>query len=136
MKLQGHETVIIVQVLSHLECVGRRLDTGSQGHIMHECVKLRKQPERISLPLNWADFVFKSLFMHLFILKTYSEHITLVTCFQCFTQYSWILHTCRMSRKRKYALAILWNCSNKLRGRKVKGLYLEVLMELVFRRKR
>ncbi len=33
MKLQGHETVIIVQVFGHLECVGCRLDTGSQGHV-------------------------------------------------------------------------------------------------------
>lgn len=38
--------------------------------------------------------------------------------------------TWRQRRKRKYALASLWNCSNRLSGRKVNTLYLEVLMAL------
>lgn len=41
--------------------------------------------------------------------------------------------TCRMSRKRKYVLATSWNCSNKLTGRKVMMLYLDVMMQLFWR---
>lgn len=44
--------------------------------------------------------------------------------------------TCRMSRKRKYVLATSWNCSNKLTGRKVMMLYLDVMMQLFWRRMR
>lgn len=40
--------------------------------------------------------------------------------------------TCRMSRNRKYVLATSWNCSNKLTGRKVMMLYLEVTMQLLW----
>lgn len=41
-----------------------------------------------------------------------------------------------MSRKRKYVLATSWNCSNKLTGRKVMMLYLDVMMQLFWRRMR
>lgn len=37
-----------------------------------------------------------------------------------------------MSRNRKYVLATSWNCSNKLTGRKVMMLYLEVMMQLLW----
>lgn len=51
-----------------------------------------------------------------------------------------ILHpsflTCRMSRKRKYVLATSWNCSNKLTGRKVTMLYLDVMMRLLWMKRR
>lgn len=41
-----------------------------------------------------------------------------------------------MSRKRKYVFATSWNCSNKLTGRKVMMLYLEVMMQLFWREMR
>lgn len=41
-----------------------------------------------------------------------------------------------MSRKRKYVFATSWNCSNKLTGRKVMMLYLEVMMQLFWRKMR
>lgn len=41
-----------------------------------------------------------------------------------------------MSRKRKYVFATSWNCSNKLTGRKVTVLYLEVMMQLFCRKMR
>lgn len=44
--------------------------------------------------------------------------------------------TCRMSRNRKYVFATSWNCSNKLIGRKVTMLYLEVMMQLLWRKVR
>lgn len=46
------------------------------------------------------------------------------------------LLTCRMSRKRKYVLATSWNCSNKLTGRKVMMLYLDVMMQLLWMKRR
>lgn len=39
-------------------------------------------------------------------------------------------NTCRKSKKRKYAFASLWNCSNRFIGKKLKALYFEVLMLL------
>ena len=36
-------------------------------------------------------------------------------------------NTCRRSKKRKYAFASLWNCSNRFIGKKVKALYFAVL---------
>ena len=36
-------------------------------------------------------------------------------------------NTCRKSKKRKYAFASLWNCSNRFIGKKFKALYFEVL---------
>lgn len=41
-----------------------------------------------------------------------------------------------MSRKRKYVLATSWNCSNKLTGRKVMTLYLDVIMQLLWMKRR
>lgn len=47
-----------------------------------------------------------------------------------------LLLTCSMSRKRKYVLATSWNCSNRLTGRKVMMLYLDVMMQLLWMGKR
>ena len=38
--------------------------------------------------------------------------------------------SCKIRRKRKYAFATLWNCSNKLIGKKVRILYLDVWIRL------
>lgn len=45
-------------------------------------------------------------------------------------------NTCRISKIRKYALASLWNCSNRFMGKKVKTLYFEVLMVLSCEKKK
>ena len=42
--------------------------------------------------------------------------------------------TCKIRRKRKYAFATLWNCSNKLIGKKVRMLYLDVWIRLSWKR--
>ena len=41
------------------------------------------------------------------------------------------LMACRMPTKRKYRLATLWNCSNKLMGKKVNTVYLLLTTALV-----
>lgn len=48
------------------------------------------------------------------------------------SKYERVKLTWRMSRNRKYVLATSWNCSNRLTGRKVMMLYLEVMMQLLW----